>query len=327
MNFTRRARRFFAGPGDVSLADAFRRQSESFHAARAVVRCYYAALLFMAVATLRDWPAYLDRQQLLPLWPVCWLTAVPLRAGMLGILAGYLAGAFLGAVFPGQRIARALAFVGLIEFVALDNSFGKISHHYHLWVLTAFLLVFLPPLPARTPARGTRQRFLLVFWACQAIVLLTYSMSGVGKLGGAIVQICQGQPSILAPNGLASVIADRLLQTNSGSWLGGWLIAHPWAGWPLLLTSIYLEMFAVWVAFRPALHRWWAAGLILFHIGVYLSMTITFTQTVLLLGLLLLASPFQGATPTVCGTIGQLPVFSWVWRAAFPRLSARRTPL
>ncbi len=69
---------------------------------------------------------------------------MPLRAGVLGILTGYLATTFLGAVFSHRRWARLLAFLGLLEFVALENSFGKINHAHHLWVLTAFLLVFLP---------------------------------------------------------------------------------------------------------------------------------------------------------------------------------------
>ena len=77
-----------------------------------------------------------------------------------------LAAAFLGAVFPDRRWARTLVFVGLLEFVALDNSFGKINHNHHLWVLTAFLLVFLPDAPARTANRATRQRFAIICWSC-----------------------------------------------------------------------------------------------------------------------------------------------------------------
>ena len=284
------------------------------------MRSYYAVVLFFAAATLPDWSGYLDRREVLTLWPVWWLEAVPLRVGMLGILAGYLAAAFLGAVFPDRRWARTLVFVGLLEFVALDNSFGKINHNHHLWALTAFLLVFLPDAPARTANRATRQRFAIIFWSCQAIVLLTYTMSGVGKVAGAAYQLFTGQNNILMPAGCASIIANRLLQTNSSSWLGPWLIAHPWFGRPLMLATVYLELFAFWAAFRPSLQRWWAAGLILFHVGVYLVMSIAFSPAVMLVGLLFLASPFRGEEPSYAVVIKQLPVLSWFTHETFRSL-------
>jgi hypothetical protein len=320
MTLLRRARRFF-GPGDQLVSRrALRRQTESFHAAQIVVRCYYAVILFFAAATLHDGAVYLDRRETLALWPVCWLNAVPLRAGILGILTGYLAAAFLGAIFPARRWARALVFIGLLEFAALDNSFGKISHNYHLWVLTAFWLVFLPKVPARTADRTTRQRFLLIFWGCQAIVLLTYTMSGVGKIGGSIYQLAAGQNNLFMPTGVASIIADRLLQTNSNSWLGPWLVAHPRFGLPLGLAAMYLEFFAFWAVFRPTLQRWWAAGLILFHIGVYLLMGITFTQTILLVGLLFLTTPLLDDQQDGRAIVKQLPLLGRALRKPFRSL-------
>jgi hypothetical protein len=320
MTLLRRARRFFSSDAQPMRRGALQRQTESFHAAWIVVRCYYAAILFFAVATLHDGTIYLERREILALWPVSWLHAVPLRAGILRILVGYVTVAFLGAIFPAWRWTRMLVFIGLLEFAALDNSFGKISHNYHLWVLTAFWLIFLPKTPTRTVDRATRQRFLLIFWACQAIVLLTYTMSGVGKISGTIYQFCAGQNNLFMPTGVASIIADRLLQTNSNSWLGPWLLGHPWLGWPLGLASLYLELFAFWAAFRPALQRWWAAGLILFHIGVYLLMGITFTQTVLLMGLLLLTTPFYSDEQNSWAIMKRLPLLGSVLRKVFRSL-------
>ena len=108
MTFLRRARRFFVSDNQPTPRGALRRQTESFRAARIVVRCYYAVVLFFAVTTLRDWLVYLDRRETLTLWPVGWLNAVPLRTGILGVLVGYLVAAFLAAIFPARRWARAL---------------------------------------------------------------------------------------------------------------------------------------------------------------------------------------------------------------------------
>jgi hypothetical protein len=291
-----------------------RRQTQQFQTTRVVVRCYYVGLLFLAAATMDDWPAYLGRTEALPLWPVYWLRMVPLQAGVLGILIGYLVAALLGAFFSHRRWARSLAFLGLLEFVAMDNSFGKINHAHHLWVLTTFLLMFLPNVGDAARDRATRQRFLTVFWACQAITLLTYTMSGLGKVVGAVYQACAGQNNILMPSGLATLIASRLLQTGSTSWWGPWLITHPWYGWPLGLASIYLELFAFWIAFRPSLLRWWAAGLILFHIVVFLCMAVGFIPVVLLLGLLFLAAPPCQEERSTLGAARQLPLLSFVLR-------------
>lgn len=314
MSRLRRVRRFFAGRNRPSSPRALRRQTEQFHTTRVVVRCYYVALLFLAAATMNDWPSYLGRTEALPLWPVCWLHLAPLQAGVLGILVAYLATTFLGALFPHRRWARSLAFLGLLEFVAMDNSFGKINHAHHLWVLTAFLLMFLPDVTDAATNRATRQRFLTVFWACQAITLLTYTMSGLGKVVGAVYQVCAGQNNILMPSGLATLVASRLLQTSSTSWWGPWLVAHPWCGWLLGLASIYLEFFAFWVAFRPSLLRWWAVGLIVFHIVVFLCMAIGFIPVVLLLGLLFLAAPSCPEQRSPLDAARQLPLVSLVLR-------------
>jgi hypothetical protein len=310
----RSIRRFFASQEQLSSPHALRRQTERFHATRVVVRCYYVGLLFLAAGTIDAWPSYLGRTEALPLWPGYWLRMVPVQAGVLGILIVYLAATFLGAVFPHRQWARSLAFLGLLEFVAMDNSFGKINHAHHLWVLTAFLLVFLPDATDAATSRATRQRFLTVFWACQAIILLTYTMSGLGKIVGAVYQVCAGQNNILLPSGLATLVASRLLQTGSTSWWGPWLVAHPWYGWPLGLASIYLEFFAFWVAFRPSLLRWWAGGLILFHIVVFLCMAVGFVPVVLLLGLLFLAAPPGPEERSVLDTARQLPFLSLVLR-------------
>lgn len=316
MTLTRRMRRRLRGPVLLPSRAVFQRQSEAYRDARVIVRCYYAALLFLAVWLMPEWPGHLARRDVMPLWPVAWLTRVDLRTGIAVILAGYVGGALLGALFPDRRWARAAAFLGLFEFVAYNNSLGKIGHSLHAWVLTSFLLVFLPGDRNRpsSPARVVRQRFLIVFGACQAMVLLTYTMSGLGKVGRAVAQLCLGETSAFHPHALAVVVADRLLQTNSQSLLGPWLIDHPLAGWPFLLATLYLQLVAFFVAFRPALHRWWGIGLVLMHLGTVLLLTVHFPQNILLLALLLFFSPFRRDDVSWRERLRQLPLFGRLFR-------------
>ena len=299
MRFLPRAcRRFFTGPVLPPIsAGLFRGQAWRFTAAQTLVRAFYIFLLYLAILQVTELSVLIYQQLDLPLWPVAWLgvSGSLFPAGVKVLFFFYLGSNVLAALLPGWRSLRIAACLGLLEYVALKNSFGKISHSFHLPLLVSGLLVFLPTgwdRRADRASRATRQGTLLVFWLCQAGVLLSYTMSGLGKLGGAVYQLAVGQPSAFAPGALGSHIALRLLQTHSQSELGAWIIHHPWLTWPGLPAAIYLELFSFWIAFRPALQRPWAAGLILFHLGTFFTMTITFPQSSFLLALLLFQSPF-----------------------------------
>lgn len=317
----RRLRKFLQSRSAVGTRDSFQMQTRAFGHARLLVRCYYAGLLYFAVALLPDWPGILERTAPSPLWPVAWLRFTDLRTGIAVILSLYLVGSLAGVMLTEKRWARALAFIGLFEFVAFNYSFGKIGHSLHVWVLTAFLLIFLPDAWEKTvyPLRVVRQRFLAVFWACQALVLLVYSMAGLGKVVGAVYQFSVGQTHALMPGALAAIVANRLVQTNSQSLLGPWLIDHPLLGWPFMMADIYLQLFAFRVAFRPSLHKLWAFGLILFHIGSFLLLTISFAQSILLLALLFVCSPFRSSRESWRSTVADLPLFGQLIGRMVPR--------
>ncbi len=51
-------------------------------------------------------------------------------------------------------------------------------------------------------------------------------------------------------------------------------------------------MCSILILARPILHRFWAVCLIGLHLGIMLSMTITFERNILLLALFFLLSPF-----------------------------------
>jgi hypothetical protein len=289
-------------------------QTHAFIRAQNLVRFYYMALLFLSISSMPDWPEMLERKMIAPLWPVAWLDLVSLPAGVASILILYLGGTFVSAIFLDKCWARVLAFLGVFQFVAFNNSFGKIGHSMHLWVLTSFLLVFLPQLESNKTTRTQRQRFLIIVGSCQAIVLLAYSMSGLGKLLGGFYQVFLGQLHIFLPSSFSIIVAERLQQTNSVSLLGSWLIAHPLAGWPFMIADLYLQTFSFWAAFRPALHRWWAIGLILFHIASYLFLAINFAPTAFLIAILLLNSPFVRASDGWRPALGDLPLLGILFR-------------
>lgn len=229
------------------------------------------------------------------LWPVMWLDGVGPEVGAPILLIGFALSALLACLWPERRWVRGLLALTLFEVLALSFSFGKIHHLMHGWLFTAVIFAVFLPDAALAPARASRRDRVLALravGAAQAMLALTYSLAGVGKLLGSLYQLGLGQTSPLHPSALAIHIADRLLQTQPSTTLGPWMIAHGTWMWPAMLATLYLQTFAVVAVLRPRLHRLWAVGLIGFHLVTGLSLTIDFTPNILLLGLLGLGSPF-----------------------------------
>jgi hypothetical protein len=299
-----------ASSPQASSGQALARQSRAWLEARTLVRAYYAGLLYLAFADAAGWEELAGRSEAGLLWPVLWMKATGVKAGALLVLAAHVGGALAAAVAPGRRWCRVLAALGLLQHTALVYSAGKIGHGLHLWVLTSLVLVFLPDGRAGGPPPGRRERqeFLNVFWTAHALVMLTYSMSGLGKVLGALWQASQGEVTAFHPQAMALHVADRLLETGGQSPVGLWLVNNTWAAWPMMLGAIYLQFFAFWAIFRPRLLALWTAGLILFHLATYFTLTIRFAPPVLLLALWGLASPFASEKATAGKMLAQMPL-------------------
>ena len=295
-----RLRHWLAGAPPAGLARAgggvFLAQARRFTVAQTLTRAFYAFLLYFAISQFTELPPLLDRVASAPLWPIAWLRWAGPASGPRTLLAFYLATNILGVFTAPWRAGRVLTFLGLLEYVAFKESFGKIGHSLHLPLLVAGVFILLPAdweWPAPRTNRRRRQETLLVFWLAQAVVLLSYTMSGAAKLAVAVFQLVTGQPNAFFPGGFSAIVAQRLLETHSTSLLGPWVIHHPILTWPALPAAICLEFFAFLAAFRPSLGRPVAALLILFHVGTYLTLTISFPQSCFLLAILFFPSPFE----------------------------------
>lgn len=266
----------------------------AYDRARALVHAFYAFLFLTAFGAFPSWRGLVARTEAELLWPVQWMQFVPWEAAVLSIGALYLAGAGVAAVFPHRWPARLFAFLGLFQFEALANSYGKINHSNHLLVLCAFVFIFLPDPRGGGTSLDRRRRYLETFWGAQAVVLLTYTLAGISKLRGALLDIDMSQPSLFSVDALALHIAYDFVNTGKETLLGfgEFLIAHPSVGFPLFLGATALELLSFPIAWMPRLHRLWGLGLIALHLGIGLCMEVLFLPPVFLLGLFFLASPF-----------------------------------
>lgn len=308
---------------------------ESLAAARALIGAFYAILLFFAAGQLFAWQGHLVAQDIAPRWPVVWLRYVNTRAGIAAILWLHLAGGIVGVTLSRYRWARILVFVSLLEMMALRFSYGPVNHGEHLGVLIAFVLIFLPVGWHHSSSLNRRvgAATLLVFAGVQALILLTYSMAGMWKAGGILEQWIRGQlVTYFHPHGLAQQVAAKMIEDDSVTALGPWLVEHPWVGWLPGIAVVYLELFALWVVPRPSLHRPWGLGLALFHVLSHLTLGVGFPKNVLWLALFLgfspFSPPFRSRRSDWRRTLTDLPFLPflgrWLMRLPVPRSGAQR---
>lgn len=280
---------------------------------RWLIRVFYGFLLLFVI---NDTPAFLAhrfREELHTLWPVSWLNWVPLETGVYSILAFFLVSLFLCAFWPQYRLLRIAAFVGLLEFLALKYSYGKIGHSMHLWLTVAAIFIVLPRgwILGEHAASLVQRRTLQVFSLAQTFILLTYTMSGLGKIVVGAYQWINGEYHSFHPLALALHTSDRLWQTHLDSPLGEWAINYPYWGWPFFLGAIYIQFASFFIAKRPELHRLWGILLISIHIGIAATMGIFFNEAIFLLFLFLVLSPFERGQFTLGQRLRSLPGICW----------------
>jgi hypothetical protein len=310
----------------LPLDGSFQRRRQALSAAEVTVRVFYAVALFQ-VCDAERLQSYWSATALDPVWCVGWARWTgPAVAGTV-VYAAALLSAAACALAPAWTAARVAFALAMLQFGGLANSFGKINHEWHLLCIGAFLLCFLPSGNSAWVRRSTGrvQAYLLAVWSVLGSFFLAYSISGVLKVTVGLVQAASLKPNAFSPSALAYHVAKRLLQTGDSTPLAQVLLRHPALGWPGNLLTLYLETFALVAAFRPRLHRLWALGLILFHIGSGLVLGIGFYHHILLLGVIGLASPFTPSRLDLHAVLLDLPLFGDAARWLRARQGAARS--
>ncbi|MDZ4285358.1 MAG: hypothetical protein U1A23_00340 [Candidatus Sungbacteria bacterium] len=274
----------------------FFEERHAFEKAVRIVPFFYYVLFFIAFQRLEGLNAIFTQGHgdFMARWPIFWAAHVDYQHAVTGIVVGFVFAALIGAFCWRYRIARVAAFGGVLQYHAFLSSFGGPQHQLDLWLWTAFLLIFLPDIRIKqAETSDDRKTFLLVFWTIQAFVLLTYSMSGFLKLYEALMQYLNGQAHAFSFDALALHASTLLLRMHETVPLAPLVINHPFLGWLPFIGVLCLELFSFFIAFKPSLHRQWALGLVLFHIGTYLVMRAIFVSPSILLMILFFESPFQ----------------------------------
>jgi hypothetical protein len=303
------ARHLWSAPAHTPAErDAF--EQRAFERSGPLVRMFYVASLLWVVQSMNSWPALLDLREASPLRPARWTTsAFGTHTGIAVILAVYLTGSLVALILPERRLARALYALGLLEFMALVNSFGKVNHSLHGWLFVALVLVLLPSGPWHERSEAAERReFLTVIWIAQLVILFFYTLTGFWKVRYAIGDFLAGSPNAFGRSGFAYIVADRVLVTSQRTLLGDFFINNATIGWLSFLATMYFETCSVVIVFRPRVQRLWGIILLVFHLGTQLALGFTFTQNIVLVSLLLIFSPFTPDGVTMRDALLDLPI-------------------
>ncbi len=268
----------------------------------------YVVCFFRVTQLAESWSRAREWKGLSPLWPIAWLKELPLERGVDLIFVLAFAGGVWVLLRPMSRLARVFFAVAYLQVVALALSLAKISHSDHVSLWVAFLLCLAPGGSRSDLGRAKfRNGWLTAFAGCQVMAALFYSLSGFWKLVG-FLKAPTGWVSLLDYGGLSYSIGVKAGQAGGIPAAGAWLSAHPFLSTVGAWLVLYIQLFSLVAVFRPRVHRIWGVGLVAFHLATLVGMDVPFVQTMPLLALLFIGSPFVPRGDTWRGAFGQLPV-------------------
>lgn len=273
--------------------DAIVRGERDYEIARLVVPFFYY-LVFFTIFTRLEGLNYIiatGGEGFAARWPLFFLAHADFASTVTFVFVTGVCTALCAAAFPASRIARIAGFFGILFFHAYGSSFGGPNHQFDYFLWIALIFIFLPRFSKEHDAEA-QQRYSLVFWTAQAYLLLTYSMAGFLKVTYGLINFFQGRASMFSPDAGALHVATQLLAMHENVPLARAVLEHPYLSYPSFLAVLYLQFFAIVVAFRPHLHRLWGVGLVLFHLGTFLTMRAVFTAPAVLVMMFLLSSPY-----------------------------------
>lgn len=292
--------------------------------AKMLVAYYYYVVPYIALLFVSG--SISERQNFEPFWPLGWtemlgldLVAVVLVVKLLFVIVGILA-PFL----HRKTWVRFLVFVAIFQVHALESSFGSINHQWYLWLYTSLIFVFLPNLWNTNSAPDAKRTFLLYIWFAQATAMLTYSMAGMWKFYFAFHQYLAGEVHTFAMEAFAYQVANWIPRLQAEAILAPYIIEYPAFAWPFYAIVPFLQLFALWAMVRTSLQKTWALMLVLFHIGTFLTMGISFHPLVILIIILFFATPFAKEDLSFREFMLDLPVIGqilewWKRRKALPQ--------
>ncbi len=206
--------------------------------------------------------------------------------------------------YPRKQVLRILFFVGFFFNVALDNSFGKLNHGLYLPLMLSFFLSLIPS----ELSKNREEKTVLIIATAQFSLLLVYTLTGFWKIFWGVIEFFTKEVSLFSPLSFRNTIIYQFDLTGKTT-VGEWFLEHYILGYLVYLFVIYIEFFSITIFFKGNLLKIWGILLVLIHMGINLILGVNFSQNIIVIGLLLVYSPFNITTPFK-NTILSLPLIS-----------------
>ncbi|MCL5778576.1 hypothetical protein M1105_16480 [Limibaculum sp. FT325] len=282
-----------------------------------IVQCFYVIVLLQFV----DFVSSLQRmaaapEGFQPLWPVLWVDLVGLEVAAKILIPAMIATGMAAVIMWHCFWVRLASSILILQYTAISNSWGAMNHGYHelFWISVCF--IFLPN--ARNQkiisSRVAIIQLLTCVSAAMLLILLFYTMSGAYKVIDALQMLLAGEKGGFSPHAMADTLAWRLMETKNTPIFADFIIENPLIGWPMFFWIYYAELVAIVIFFRPALHRAWGIGLIIFHFGTIVFIEIAFPLHIVFNALLFMMSPYHPGRVHSKEMVASLPILGIVLR-------------
>jgi predicted DCC family thiol-disulfide oxidoreductase YuxK len=244
-----------------------------------------------------------------PLWPVEFLGIGFYNGNGLILLVSLFFVTLMASIFPLSFLLRLFSFLGLFVVSAFQNTFGAIAHGLHFLMFVSFAFLFLPTFGSvkTNKKRETHLRYISVFWFVQIILLFSYTLAGVWKIEST-------GWAIFSSETMVNTVVNRALQNGGSPVVMEKLVAsNMLSSQVFFILNLCIQLFSVFVFFRPSLHKLYGAALCTFHIGTYLILQITFPQHVIMWGLFFILSPFSPSKLEFIHILQSIPFIQYLF--------------
>ncbi len=251
-------------------------------------------IAFQSITFNSQFPSWSEivssEQYFIPQWGSLWIRYFDWKTAIRLIYILLIGSSIIGMIFwRKSRLVRVLVSLSLFQFLSLVSSFGSVDHYLHLLVTTSLLLIILPNENSKT----YKVDLLKVIFGIQTIILSIYSISGFYKLLGIVKQLKWGVTSALSPTGLTLQSTKTSYFSGNEYFFQSLLVDHQGYWIPILHISGYLvEFLSIFILFRIKLHRIWGLALVLFHLGIALTVGPDFSIHLIPIAIFIMFSPF-----------------------------------
>jgi hypothetical protein len=210
-----RSLRRTARPNYAHLNDQFRCLDVFYGNSAWIIRIFYIVSLTFSY-TLIGTISHKNPDTAVFLWPVAWLDIGGLKDLFVTIPIILFLVNCAAVIKYEVRILRILFSLFCLFVAAIDNSFGAVSHGWHIWFWISFILIFLPSRRAMGE-RGFKLATLSIVVYVQATILLFYSMAGSLKLMAGVRSLVAGEMGNFSVLGFSSLCSRGGARPSPGN--------------------------------------------------------------------------------------------------------------